>query len=322
MSRRRLQLMSYSTKNPVLLIIFKRPEQTKRVFDEIRRARPPRLYVAADGPRPNRAGEQEACSMAREVVTLVDWQCDVRTLFHSRNFGSAEAIPTAVDWMFSTEKQGVVLEDDCLPCEDFFSYCDQLLDRYEHDDRVWWINGSNFGLDVLEDSKGYAFSWYAASWGWASWRRAWEHFGSCRQAGFLPEVKKRFPTDIGNSFLRRTYWRLMTDYAYQVPNWDYRWLFTCWVHGALACVPAANLIRNIGFGSDSVHTKSCSDPRASIPCGRLSYPLVEPQSMTPDPVVDRYFETVFYQISPWNVLRAFIATRAPWLRRLKRRFLR
>ena len=37
--------------SPVLFLIFNRPDTTERVFEEIRKAQPPRLYIAADGPR-------------------------------------------------------------------------------------------------------------------------------------------------------------------------------------------------------------------------------------------------------------------------------
>jgi len=36
---------------PVVLMIFKRPDTTARVFSQIRAARPQKLFVVADGPR-------------------------------------------------------------------------------------------------------------------------------------------------------------------------------------------------------------------------------------------------------------------------------
>ena len=64
---------------PVLLIIYRRPDLTARVFDAIAAARPRRLFVAADGPSSD--GEREACEAAREAATRVTWLCEVLTDF-------------------------------------------------------------------------------------------------------------------------------------------------------------------------------------------------------------------------------------------------
>jgi len=57
-----------SLKTPILFLIFNRPDITQRVFNEIRRAKPAKLFVAADGPRPDRDGETERCQKTREVI--------------------------------------------------------------------------------------------------------------------------------------------------------------------------------------------------------------------------------------------------------------
>ena len=52
----------------ILFLVFNRPSITAQVFEAIRKARPPRLYVAADGPRAGRepAGEpRRQCAQAR-----------------------------------------------------------------------------------------------------------------------------------------------------------------------------------------------------------------------------------------------------------------
>ncbi len=117
-------------KTAVLFLVFNRPDTTAQVFDAIRKARPPRLYVAADGPRANREGEAEKVAKVREIATAVDWPCEVRTLFRDANLGCKRAVSGALDWFFGEEEAGMVLEDDCLPHPDFFRFCDALLERY------------------------------------------------------------------------------------------------------------------------------------------------------------------------------------------------
>ena len=42
---------------PVLLIFFTRTEKTVKVFEQIKLARPSKLYLYQDGPRPNREAD-------------------------------------------------------------------------------------------------------------------------------------------------------------------------------------------------------------------------------------------------------------------------
>ena len=52
-------------RSPILLLVFNRPDTTRQVFATIRNAKPPKLYIAADGPRPTREGETQRCHEVR-----------------------------------------------------------------------------------------------------------------------------------------------------------------------------------------------------------------------------------------------------------------
>ena len=112
----------------VLFIIFKRYETANRVFEVIRQAKPPRLYIAADGPRKNVKDEYEKCMNTRKIVEKVDWDCEVKTLFRDENLGCGLNVSGAINWLFEHEEDGIILEDDCLPDLTFFSFCEELLD--------------------------------------------------------------------------------------------------------------------------------------------------------------------------------------------------
>ena len=120
----------------VLFLVFNRPDTTAQVFEVIRQARPPRLYIAADGARPNRADEPELIARVREIATAVDWPCEVRTLFREENLGCKHAVSGGITWFFEHEEQGIILEDDCLPSQSFFWFCEELLEKYKDDKRV------------------------------------------------------------------------------------------------------------------------------------------------------------------------------------------
>lgn len=274
-------------KTAVLFLVFNRPDTTRRVFESIRRAKPPRLYVAADGPRPGREGESLRCEETRRIATAVDWPCEVRTLFRDTNLGCKRAVSSAISWFFQHEEQGIILEDDCLPHEDFFPFCETLLDRYVADERVWAITGDNFQNGVRRGESSYYFSRYNHVWGWASWRRAWQK--ADMDIRFWPSWKRSLSwRETIPDPVERRYWEKIFDRVYQneIDTWDYPWTASVWYHGGLTATPNVNLVSNIGFGAEATHTKENS-PVANMQTHGI-YPLVHPGDVRRDADADRY----------------------------------
>ena len=280
---------------PVLLIIFNRPQPTRRVLEAVRRARPARLYVAADGPRPDQPNDAARCAETRALVSEgVDWPCEVKTLFRDENRGCGHGPAEAINWFFEHEAEGIILEDDCLPTPSFFRFCQELLARYRYDTRVMHIGGGNFSHEArqpaLVGAESYHFSGRVHSWAWATWRRAWRHFDF--ELTLLPELRQRGAlNDSYSSWLERAYWlrkfeavRRETEAAH---IWDYQWHFAVAAHGGITIVPALNLVTNIGFGEDATHTLDAQDQLAHPPARELAFPLMHPPVVVRDKHRDR-----------------------------------
>jgi hypothetical protein len=287
-------LLARSLETAVLFMVFNRPDTTKRVFEAISEARPPRLYVAADGPRSDRLGEAEKCETVRNIATSVDWPCEVYTLFHSDNLGCKRAVSVAITWFFEHENSGIILEDDCVPHLDFFEFCSNLLDRYENDDRVFAITGNNFQDGQIRGESSYYFSKYNHCWGWASWRRAWQHYQE--SIYFWPEWKHSIEwTRVCSDGVERRYWENIFDKvcAGSINSWDYPWTACVWKHGGLTATPNVNLVSNIGFGAEATHTASADSALSTIATASLGT-LRHPTRVDHDRVADRYvFDHVF-----------------------------
>jgi len=159
---------------PILFLVFNRPDTTKIVFDEIKKSQPKKLFIAADGPRNGNYEDTENCEIVREIVTGVDWDCDVHTLFRKKNLGCKHAISGALDWFFSNVEDGIILEDDTLPHPKFFRFCEELIARYRNQKNIIAISGDNFQHGKRRGENSYYFSKYVHIWGWATWKRAWE----------------------------------------------------------------------------------------------------------------------------------------------------
>ncbi len=245
-------------KDAVLLLGFNRPALLARVIDHVRAAEPPRVYLAVDGARVGRAGEQEAVRATQALASSLDWGCSVQTLFQPENLGCGRGVSTAVTWFFDHEQRGIILEDDLLPRSTFFPYCEELLDRYETDERVFAVSGCNYVPEefITHPEDAYRFSRIPHIWGWATWRRSWSRY-DWNIAGWRDRLPpNRLYESSGRSILGTAYWwstfELMA--RHHVDTWDAQLVFAAMANRGLTATPNVNLVENIGFGADATHT--------------------------------------------------------------------
>lgn len=281
-------------KTPILFLVFNRPNLTNKVFKIISKNKPSRLYVAADGPRPKNKEDVENVNRVREIVKAVDWPCEVKTLFRKRNLGCKKAISDAIDWFFVHEEEGIIIEDDCLPNEDFFYFCQNLLNYHRDNNQVFMITGNNYQNGIKRGSSSYYYSKYVHIWGWATWKRAWRYFD--RNIKFWADWKNS--ADWNNKFtsnIERKYWEKIFDRQYlnQIDTWDYSWSACLLKNNGLIATPNVNLVRNIGFGEASTHTNRTNFRYANTPLGRM-HTIIHPNIIKKDEEADKYnYENFF-----------------------------
>lgn len=274
--------MSTPLRTPVLFIIFNRPDTTMQVFEAIRKAKPTKLFIAADGYRPNKEGEKERCAEVRSVADMVDWPCEVSTLFRDQNLGCQKGPWTAMNWFFDHVEEGIILEDDCLPSESFFGYCTELLERYRDDERIMSIAGDGHVGDRRYGDASYHFSPLALTWGWATWRRAWKLYDLSIET--YPSFKAN--NRIADIFPQSTYQKMWMQKFEDLYNgkittaWDYQWAYALMCNHGLAIIPNTNMITNIGFGEDATHT-FINSPLAAKPRTEMGE-ITHPQFIIPD----------------------------------------
>jgi hypothetical protein len=265
--------MNHHFDSPVLFLIFNRLDVTKLTFEEIRRARPKKLFIAADGPRtPEERVKTD--DVRKYILENIDWPCRVKKLFRDKNLGCKNAVAGAIDWFFDNVEEGIILEDDCLPSQSFFKFCDEMLKKYRDDKRIMQISGTN----VEEGSKigvDYFFSDRFNAWGWATWKRSWKLYDidlkgyeEMKTTGQIKLVKNPpFEGILG----KRLYKLLKSN---KMDTWDYQWIFTCIVNSGHCIVPKVNLITNLGFGGGATHTINYNNSDKKIKRYDLTFPLV------------------------------------------------
>jgi hypothetical protein len=281
-------MQTEALQTPVAFFVFNRPATTRRVFEAISRARPAKLLLIADGPREKRDGEAEACRQVRGIVARVDWPCEVFLDFSETNLGCQERMISGLNWVFSLVEEAIILEDDCLPDLSFFSFCQELLERYRGDSRIAYISGDNFVGQFIKTTDSYYFSRIGGIWGWATWKSEWRRYD--RHLVDWPQLRaERILDEIFDEPRAVEFWTQIFDAMHEKrgPNtWDYQWLYTGLKNNSLTIVPSTNLVSNIGFGKDATHTTE-ADPRFMLPATSMEFPLRHPASLIPSRSLDR-----------------------------------
>jgi hypothetical protein len=283
--------------SPVLFLIFNRPDLTRQVFSEIRKVKPLKLFIAADGPRREIAEDVERCQQTRDIINTIDWDCEVKTLFRNENLGCKVAVSSAISWFFEEVEEGIILEDDCLPDLTFFRFCEELLEKYRQDTRIMMISGNNFQFGRSRGKYSYYFSRYSHIWGWASWRRSIK-FYNVNMCSW-PDMRNKkilewiFPKKVA------FHWLKVLDNVYNglIDSWDYQLNYAAWIQNALSIVPNRNLVSNIGFGRDGTHVKR-RIAISEMKTGPMNFPLSHPPFVLPDIKADRFSEEKIFCIRP------------------------
>lgn len=247
-------------KSAVLLICFNRPDTTKVVFESIANVKPKKLYVAIDGPRINKPGENDLCAEVLDITKNVDWDCDVKYLVRDKNLGCKIGVTTAISWALTNEDRIIIIEDDIVATSAFYFFADEMLEKYKNVDNIAAVSANNY--TPLQDAENdYFFSKYGHIWGWATWKIAWDRF-DVEVPYIKSDIKKGHLKDIGLEPLELNYFTKLSKkinkliQKEQINTWDYQFVYYRIRNNLLSIVPRVNLASNIGINSSRTNAKT------------------------------------------------------------------
>ncbi len=287
---------------PVAIFMFKRPEKTAMIIDQIAKLKPLKLYLIADGPR--NAKEKEAVEACRRKVEQhIVWDCEVIKNYAPVNRGVYQNIAGGAKWVFSLEERAIFLEDDNFPALSFFQYCKELLERYKDDTRILWICGTNYmGKSELEDGSDYCFTKLMLPCGWASWSDKFLKYYEGEMNLYRDKVyKEKVKITYNNKLLYKhdyPQWDLILanlDKGMQPRSWDYQMAFSLRVHNMFGIAPKYNQITNIGADELSIHggvsmNNVMTQRFCEVPIYDLTFPLKHPKTVMVDGVFEKKTE--------------------------------
>ncbi len=262
---------------PILYLIFNRPDLNEITFPSICNIKPKKLFIAADGPRIGNDYDELNCKIARQyVLSKIDWDCEVQTLFRDENLGCGKAVSSAISWFFSHVDEGIILEDDCLPDISFYRFCSELLEKYRFDSNVMSISGSNL-LGSLTSFRGHSYFWgLGGIWGWATWKRSWANY-DFEMTAFREFDKSTLSNYFKSDICCGYYYSFFEEfYLGNIDTWDVQWIFSIVVNNGLSINPYRNLVQNLGFGPSATHTIDSKSFIRELKSLKIKFPLVHP----------------------------------------------
>lgn len=296
---------------PILFLIFNRPECVQRVFNEIKKQRPGKMFVHADGPRKDVPFDVQKCNESKKIIEQVDWDCDLHILFRDENMGCGKGPASAITWFFENVDEGIIIEEDCLPHPDFFGYCSEILCRYRNDNRIMIIGASTY-RDDYPCEHSYTFTHYGTMAAWATWKRVWDKY-EYTLSGFSREELKIELKRHFYSYFEYKNWLGLYDWIVKdrfQSYWDWQLHFTVFYNHGIAIRPQKNMISNIGTGPYATHTNYATDRafQANRPvsgCLPLSHPSVVKVNKKMDAV---YYKKMYHTKISTRILQPIYQT--------------
>lgn len=264
---------------PILFLVFNRPFQTLKSLIAIKKVKPSKLYIVADGPRKNNSMDQGLCEKTRNLIlNNIDWDCELVYDFRQENLGCGFGIYSAITWFFGQEEKGIIIEDDCVLDKSFFFFATEMLNKYENSDDIAII--SAMSPPNVSKRKSYGFVHISNIWGWATWKSTWEKYDynvEFKENDEIKEcIKNRWNTEAEQDFWIKMF-RMMN--APEKSWWDFQLAYTIFKNNLKCIVPTKNLVKNIGIGANSTHTRNASSPFIELKLEELAFPLKHPEKI-------------------------------------------
>ncbi len=283
---------------PVVLILFKRKDTVLRIIDRMREIKPKKVYLLSDEGR-NENEKKIVEDVRRAVEKALNWECIIIKNYANQNRGVHANIGLGAKWVFEQEEKAIFLEDDNLPEVTFFQYCQEMLKRYENDNRILWVCGTNYlGEYKTNSGVSYMFTRHLLPCGWASWSKKFNIFyDDTLSLADDPYIM----SNIQNSYQDRklylqqceSIWseKYRKDRGNRFGSWDYHMLLSIRANEMLGISPIKNQIKNIGVDENSIHGgSSMSNIMTRRFCGMESYPLDFPLIHPKTVLIDKDYE--------------------------------
>ena len=119
---------------PIILIVYNRPDHTKKILSQLNNFKIKKLYIISDGPKA-KSLDIKNVEKTRKIVDEYLIKSKIKfkfKIYSNKNLGLRKRIISGLNTVFKREKVSIILEDDCIPTEDFFNFIDVMLKKFKN----------------------------------------------------------------------------------------------------------------------------------------------------------------------------------------------
>jgi hypothetical protein len=240
--------MIIEVKPAALILTYVRPDGVKGLIESCIQNDVPRIYISVDGPRsdPDRLLQKKIFEIVERFQKRNGVQIFLQN--HEQNLGVGAGVISGLDWFFSLEESGHILEDDLIIDSDFFEFSRLALREYRDYSSVKMISGSQLISEAKSEDQA---NWcnYPMIWGWSSWSSKWLEMktGLLKEQGF---TYFRMNSHITN------FWAIGANRVLQgkIDTWDTPLAAEFYRKRWLCIIPPKNLVVNYGNDQVANHT--------------------------------------------------------------------
>lgn len=280
----------------ILLLAYRRYQNIEPILQSCTAAGCRQIFVSIDGPQ-----DASAVNDVKSTLLVVEKfkkenSIDLKIRISNLNQGCAVSLISACDEILSTEDQLIILEDDCLPSEDFWRFSKEAFLAMKVDKTIGLFCGSQFAPYSIRKNK-WVLSTYPHHWGWGitslKWSQIREHLVSdskLRSTSKLP----------GITFSERQYWNAGCKRALKgrTDVWDTLFVREMFRLGLKALLPPNNLIFNVGVEEFAIHVGG-GNKWTEYSLGKFTTQLEAPQVNLD---IDDWIRRKYFKISWWHLI--------------------
>ncbi|MCR5421149.1 MAG: hypothetical protein K6E98_09090 [Lachnospiraceae bacterium] len=266
-------------KNPintaVAIVVFNRIDCAVKILESIKKVMPPRLYIISDGARESVPNEKEKVLEVRKYLeNNITWNCTIIKIYADSNLGCTKRSVTGYDEVFKIEESAILLEDDIIPVDGFYYFCEKMLEHYKDNDRIMMITGEN-RIPSYENNYDYFYSAFPMKQAWATWKNAWNHWHKAAMGDFdLKTANNWLKECVNNKGVQYYYGSKLIRCKMQLYDvWDGVWDCAMLANKGIGIVSKYHMVNNIGIGrADATYMKNDAE-LAHLPVGDYEHEI-------------------------------------------------
>jgi hypothetical protein len=278
----------------LLIIGYNRVSTLQRVLNAIPCKNLGNVVISIDGPKEIRSDIKKVEKVKQLAYAWRNDRKNVTIICNKFNSGCRIHVQKSMRFFFQNNDQGAILEDDCVPGNDFFRFTQNMLEKYRNQKDILTISGTNLFSDKIGENKNNILSKYPHSWGWATWKDRLDQYDTQLKEStmlseeiFLDRIYKSNPQAV-------KFWLSKFSKIRQgvIDTWDYQLVHLSLKNSYKNIIPPKNLITNIGFGLKATHTKNYFSNFSKLKIHKEELEISASLGSEYDDIYDNYYENL------------------------------